>query len=202
MQRQIWNKPGQWLHNLEYTTKPTLFTTFFFLFFFSFFFFFLTIHVFCLWLLDIYTSHSEFHPIFIFTHYLTQSYLFIFLFIFFTLIWNLSQLPFKSLLSLLYSPISLSHWWRSKFFKHDCISHNSPLVLLLLFCYDSTYEAKDYGVFEERNNGLILVYFEDSSSTLSAPNSFQPNLLFWPKLTEIAQIYRNTLKQAEILSEK
>ena len=69
----------------------------------------------------------------------------------------------SSLFSLLYYPplsLSLSLWWISKFVKHDYVSHNIPLVLIPLFLYyNSSYEAKDYSVFEERNDGIDFGLF-------------------------------------------
>ena len=77
---------------------------------------------------------------------------FIFLFIFLLSHATYHSFPLKSILSSLFSSLSL--WWVSKFVKHDCVSHTIPLVLILLFFYKLSYEAKDYSVFEERNDGI------------------------------------------------
>ena len=67
--------------------------------------------------------------------------------------------PLNSILSSLFSSLSLSLWWISKFVKHDYVSHNIPLVLILLFFYNSSYEAKDYNVFEERKDEIDFGLF-------------------------------------------
>ena len=95
----------------------------------------------------------------------TLSYLFMIssFFLFFYSHTQLISVFHSSLFSLLYSPLShslsLSLWWVSKFVKHDCVSHTIPLVLILLFFYKSSYEAKDYSVFEERNDGIDFGLF-------------------------------------------
>ena len=91
----------------------------------------------------------------------TLSYLFMIssFFLFFYSQTQLISVFLSSLFSLLYSPLSLALWWVSKFVKHDCVSHIIPLVLILLSFYKSPYEAKDYSVFEERNDGIDFGLF-------------------------------------------
>ena len=175
--------------------KPTLCPTFYFFIiltffltslFFFFYKFFLSPHIF----ISVYNSsistlhHITFH---LYLHWLTHNYSFLSFFLFLLLTHaTLSRLiSFNSpSLPSLFSP---SLWWRSKIVKLDCVSHNILLVKLLLFYYNSSYEVRDYSVFEQRNGGLILVYpdfSEDPSSTLSATNPYRPNLVFRPKSTE------------------
>ena len=161
MQRQIWSKPRQWLHNLTKAHCPSqLYLQLFLLLYFSSPTIFHIRPIFNLFSLVFSHPHMstvsnsliftlitfEFYPIFYeiytlkLTHYLIFSWLHL-SFYFFTLTRNLSQ--FSSLVFSLFSVLlSLSLWWISKFVKHDCVNHKIPLVLILLFLYNSSYEAK------------------------------------------------------------
>ena len=173
MRRQIWNKPEQWLHNLAKAHCPSqLYLQLFLLLYFSsptIFHIRLIFNLFSLVfsLPHTYTSSIsnpliftlltfEFYPIFMRSlhinwHTILSFHDFIFLYIFLLSHATYLSFPLKSILSSLF--FSLSFWWTSKFDKHDCVSHNIPLILILLFFYSSSYEAKDYSVFKERNNG-------------------------------------------------
>ena len=143
MQRKIWSKPGQWLHNLTKAHRPSqLYLQLFILLYFSSptIFHFLPIfnlfssvfsHPHTSTVLDIYTTHF-----WVLSHLLwdlhvktdTLSYLFmtfIFLFIFLLSHATYLSFPLKSFLSSVFSSLSLSLslslWWISRYVKHDCV---------------------------------------------------------------------------------
>ena len=76
------------------------------------------------------------------------------------------------------------------------MSHSIPLVLILLSFYKSSNEAKDYTMFEERNDGIDFGLFWRSKF------NFMCNKLILAEsfiLNEINWNCRNTPEQAEIL---